>query len=171
MAKAIAILGAFLFCSLIGFRFSARYTQRLRALLATETGVKRMLTALSYSRLPLREIAARPVYGEAQPLFDAFADGLSEGRTAADAWNGALEKCAVDDANFSALTSEDRALITGFSASLGATDCRAQRESGDMLLAGLAEAAVSASAQAAGKSRVARAMGLLLGAAIAILLL
>ena len=171
MEKAVAVLAAFLFCTFIGFRVSARYTRRLRTLMAVESGVKRMLSALCYSRLPLFEIAARPVYGEAQCLFDAFCDQLSAGATAAEAWNGAVDACAGNDAGFAALSGEDRALLCSFSSALGATDCKAQRENGELLLSGLSGAAADASAQAAGKSRVVRAMGVLTGAAVAILLL
>ena len=79
MQKIFAILIVFFACTAFGARSAARLRQRATFLAALETALRRFLLAMEYEKKPLERLASKRVYGEAQPLFDAFAEALSAG--------------------------------------------------------------------------------------------
>lgn len=171
MAKAIAIVAAFLYCTWAGFASAARLKKRAALLHAIAVAVQKLLISMEYAKLPLSELLRRKLYGDAQILFDCFASYLDGGADAYGAWRGAKRELPGADDAFASLTDADWAMLGAFMQELGTTDGTAQRESGLLLRSGIAEAIAEADDLYNKRGRLYRTMGLLCGAAISILLL
>ena len=166
MQKIFAILIVFFACTAFGARSAARLRQRATFLAALETALRRFLLAMEYEKKPLERLASKRVYGEAQPLFDAFAEALSAGARPEAAMRQAVQGTKDGAHAWLPLGDAEAALLSEFAAIVGTPSAGRYA-----VLQRLHTAVEAAGAEERGKGRAYRATGMLSGAAIAILML
>ena len=119
MQKIFAILIVFSACTAFGARSAARLRQRATFLAALETALRRFLLAMEYEKKPLERLASKRVYGEAQPLFDAFAEALSAGARPEAAMRQAVQGTKDGARAWLPLGDAEAALLLEFAAIVG----------------------------------------------------
>jgi len=129
------------------------------------------MMAMEYEKKPLHRIAKNRAYGEVQPLFDAFGTALSAGAPPAEAFREALARAETEVRGFAALREEERRLLADFAGALGGSDLKTQRAGAALTISRLEEFAGAAAREHGAKGRIYRTMGMLCGAAVAILML
>lgn len=170
MAKSIALIALFFLCTGLGMRGASALERRAQMLSALIGSVKRLMTRLEYARLPLSQLLCTEDFGEAGALWRLFGEELQSGLSPDAAWTAAIHSASADDRSISSLSDADRAALLRFASGLGKYDVRTQKEQAELLLAELADSAREAERQYGKKGRVYRAMGVLSGAAVCILL-
>lgn len=171
MQRAILVTVVFLGSTLLGLSSARRLALRRDMLGDMVNSIKRLLMRMEYARLPLHRMAEQCAGGTAAPVFAAFAAALEEGRTPPAAWNTAEEWALLHERAFAALHPEDREVLRAFMGTLGTADLRREQQNAAMALADLERLQAEAGAAYGSKGRIYRAMGVLSGAAVAILLL
>lgn len=163
----VALAGA---CTFTGIRLSERLKNRAAALRDLREGIQTLTSAITHTRRPLGQIAAEISRRGASSFWSMFAERLSAGEDAGDAWSGALEAATARGGPLAALMPRDRALLISFSVTLGKTNRQSQAENGQMTLEALSALIESADEVYAQKGRVYRVLGLFLGLGLGILL-
>lgn len=171
MQRAILVTVVFLSSTLLGLSSAKRLALRRDMLSDMAASIKHLLMVMEYARLPLCRLAEQNAVGIARPVFAAFSEALEEGRTPAAAWGTAEEWALLHERGFAALHPSDREALRAFMASLGTVDLRREQQSAAMTLSELERLLGEAGAAYGSKGRVYRAMGVLCGAAVGILLL
>lgn len=171
MQRAILVTAVFLMGALLGQNSAKRLSLRRDMLGDLIASIRRLAMRMEYARLPLHRMAEQCVGGTAAPVFAAFAAALEEGRTPLAAWETAEEHALLHERAFAALHPGDREVLRTFAGALGTADLRREQQNAAMALQELERLQAEAGAAYDRKGRVYRAMGVLCGAAVAILLL
>ena len=130
--------------------------------------IRYICTGVSHTNRPMAELLRGCGEKETEELFSALADAVEAGSTPLAAW---CELCDPPPGALSCLTERDQKAMTVFFSVLGASDRHAQIENARLTLDTLEALSAEANAVYAGKGRIYRAMGLLLGVGVGILLL
>lgn len=170
MAKAIAMLTVFSYCSYLGFAASGRLRRRERFLCALRDSVKELLFHMGQTRLPLCALLLSLGQSPARQLMRTLGEALSAGASIDAAWEGAKAELGRAGA-LSDLTQSDMEALDRFFPSLGKTDLAGQQENGRLLLRYLSEACAAAGEEQSARGKLYRALGPLMGAAAAVLML
>lgn len=171
MQRAILVTAVFLMGALLGQNSAKRLSLRRDMLGDLIASIRRLSMRMEYARLPLHRMAEQCAGGTAAPVFAAFAAALEEGRTPLAAWETAEERALLHEQAFAALHPGDREVLRTFAGALGTADLRREQQNAAMALQELERLQAEAGAAYDRKGRVYRAMGVLCGAAVAILLL
>ena len=166
MLRTFAVIAAVAGCTLAGLNCANRLKRRRDALSELIAAVRRILTGIAHTNRPLAELLRGCGERETGALFAALADATERGETPLDAW-GAL--CEADAGI--GLEERDGKVLTAFFSVLGASERSTQIENAQLTLAALEAFLTEADAMYAGKGRVYRTMGVLLGGGVGILLL
>ncbi len=159
MVRIAAILLAFLVCTFAGAGTAARLTRRYRTLRDIQTAGDRVFDRISATREPLDTVLA----GE-NGVFGAYADALAGGMSERAALAAALAKSGA------ALTDADRAAAAELLGAFRATSVGQLASRYTKAAARLSACVGEADDDQRGKAKLYRAMGVLFGAALAILL-
>lgn len=161
MLKTAAIVLLFAACALAGAERAARLSRRHAALTGVLSAGERVLARVTMLREPLPVALATET---GAPAFAAFAAAMGEGKSAALAAEEAAESLGA------ALTKRDRAAAAALFAAFSATDTRSLQRRYEQAASELTACAEEAEHDKREKAKLYRAMGVLLGAASAILL-
>lgn len=168
MLRWLAVIGAAAGCTLIGANASARLKLRRDVLAEFDAAIRRIAIGITHTNRPIAELLRGCGERETGALFAALADDVAYAQTPFDAWGRRLEDgCAA----LSCLMEQDAKALTVFFSVLGVSERSAQLENALMAQETLALLVAEAEAAYAGKGRVYRTMGLLLGVGVGILLL
>ena len=171
MQRAILVTAVFLGSTFLGWSSAKRLRLRRDTLRAMTDSIKRLLMLMAYTHQPLHQLVERCATGAAEPALAAFAAALKERERAQQAWQTAEDWALLHDRGFAALHPGDRETLRSFMGVLGTADLNRQQQSAAMAVAALEQSLSDAEAACSSKGRVYRAMGVLCGAAVSILLL
>ena len=163
----VACVGA---CFFTGIRLSERLKNRAAALRDLREGIQTLTSAITHTKRPLVQIATDISKRGASSFWAIFAERLSAGEDAEEAWSAALEAASARGGPLAALMPRDRALLLSFAVTLGKTDRLSQAENGQLTLEALSALIEGADEVYAQKGRVYRVLGLFLGLGLGILL-
>lgn len=171
MARPLLVTAVFLCGVLLGRSSAARLALRRNMLGDLTAAVRRMLLRMEYERLPLWRVVGDGACGVASPVLKAFAAALQRGAAPPEAWRSAEDWALLHDRAFAALHPGDREVLRAFMGALGSAALHGEQQNANLALAELERRREEAGAAYGSKGRVYRAMGVLCGAAVAILLL
>ncbi|MDO4543250.1 MAG: stage III sporulation protein AB [Clostridia bacterium] len=162
MYRYIAIAIAFLSCTLCGLQSASRLKQRAESLRRLLTSIRQLADGAILTKKPIAGLIEQQREGTYGEMFGAYAKGLKEGLTPKKAWE------RVGDFG---LCKEAEAAVAGFLSELATAEGRQLSEASDRACRTIEELYEAASEESCKKGRVYRAVGVLSGAAIAILLI
>ena len=167
MQRAIAVIAAFAGCTLAGWSMSERLRRRCAALSELIAVLERISLEVAHTNRPVAALLEGAGGRETGAMLASISGAIRAGATAAEAWGERLRRGETPRA----LEERERAVLTAFFAVLGTSDRFSQRRNAEAALSSLRLCLVVAERAYAGKGRVCRAMGLLLGAGVSILML
>ncbi|MGE5559790.1 MAG: stage III sporulation protein SpoIIIAB [Chloroflexota bacterium] len=155
-----------------GMAVAANYARRPAELRLCVTGLELLETQIGYTSTPLPEALPRvaaALHGPVSRLFSLTARALASGRgfTAGEAWLMAIDRIW----DRSAMNDADRELLAALGPHLGASDREDQVKHLALARQRLAAAGSEAEAVAAREGRLWRNLGVLAGAAVALVLI
>jgi len=180
--KLLAILIAFGACALAGLRLSQRLQARATLLTSLREDMRTLLSAARLSRKPLSVLVAERGSLRHGPLIAQYCI-LRETQTADAAWQALWQSPplgggwreapggVVRPQDYNALTDQEQRAVADMLAAFTTDDWETLSRRGDEAVALLDAHAQTAAAESAAKGRIYRSIGLLLGAAISILML
>ncbi len=171
MQRAILVTAVFLCSTFLGWNSAKRLRLRRDMLSAMTDSIKRLLMMMAYTHQPLHQLVDRCAQGAAAPTLASFAAALAGRNKPEQAWEAAEDWALLHDRGFGALHPGDRETLRTFMGLLGTADLNRQQQSAAMAVAALEQSLSDAETACSSKGRVYRAMGVLCGAAVAILLL
>ena len=156
----------FLSCSLIGILFSKKYVNRVKELKEFKNALNIFKTKIRYTYEPLPEIFREISENVSSNISAVFSQavGKMDVLTAGEAWNLALkgDTLNIDD--------EDRNVLKGLSKLLGKTDLEGQLSQIEMTSDFLDEQIKKAEIKKDKNEKMYRALGMIMGIAIVIIL-
>lgn len=162
MTRLIGLMLVFCAGCGIGVQRAAQLRQRARRVRLLERLVSDLATQLRYQTPTVRELIE---FLRAQPMYAPFGFLMQIGETGrfCDAWRGAVE-------GDSALGAEEKLLLLELGGTLGTTDAEGQLCALSLTLTRFSALAADLERAAAEKGRLYRALGILGGAAAAVVL-
>ena len=122
MAKTLALVIGFLFCTWVGSESARRLRTRARLLHAITIGAQKLIVSMEYAKLPIINLLCRGAYGGAQTLFDTLAQHIRAGEDALGAWLKTKDNLCREHAEYATLTDEDWSALDSFFSTIGTTD-------------------------------------------------
>ncbi len=168
MLRTLAVIMAVGGCTLAGLNCSCRLRRRRDALSELVAAVRRICIGVTHTNRPLAELLRGCGERETGAMFAALADAVESAQTPLDAWSMLYEG---GEHAATGLMERDIKTLTVFFSVLGASDRSAQIENAQLTLDTLVALCAEAETAYAGKGRVYRTMGVLLGVGVGILLL
>lgn len=168
MLRTLAVLAAVGGCTLAGLQCAGKLHRRRDALRELVAAVRCICVGVTHTNRPLSELLRCCGEQATAGWFDALSCAVERGETPLAAWAGLCAKGADAAAG---LTERDGKVLTVFFSVLGASDRHAQIENAQCTFDALETLCAEAEAAYAGKGRVYRTMGVLLGVGVGILLL
>ena len=163
MLRITAILVCFGVCALAGVRAASRLGLRVSQLNGLMQGAERLMTAARISRAPLAELIRKERELPCTAVFGAFWEGIQAGREPGEAAERALASAA-------GLTAADRAAAGELLCALAAGDLVTTEQRYAQAAARLADVIQEAECDRKDKAKLYRVIGVLGGAALAVLL-
>lgn len=163
MLRITAILLCFGVCALAGVRAAARLGLRVTQLCDLSKGAARLMTAARVSRAPLAELLRKERDLPCAAVFGTFWEGIRAGRAYGEAAERALASAA-------GLTAADRAAAGELLCALTAGDLVTTEQRYAQAAARLADVLQEAECDRKDKAKLYRVIGVLGGAALAVLL-
>ena len=168
MLRALAVIGAVGGCAFVGLNASARLRRRRDTLLELIGAVRHILVGVAHSNRPLSQLLWACGEGETGPAFRALAQAVEAGEAPLDAWD---RLCLKGEHPLPALMERETKVMTIFFSLLGGSDRQGQIENAQMTINALESHCAEAEASYAAKGKVYRAMGVVLGVGVGILLM
>lgn len=172
MLRLMAVIAVFGGCTWAGIRACTRLKERAGLLAALRADIRRLTLLMGYSAEPLSRLSERIAEGRTAAFWHAFGEELTGSADVPTAWEKAMVAAAKADSPFlTLLTEPERSILLDYAAGLGGSGQHTQRENARLLEERLSAVAEEAMAEYARKGRMYRTMGLLTGAAAALLVL
>ena len=165
--KLLAILIAFGACALAGLRLSQRLQSRATLLGSLREDLRVLLAAVAVSRKPFSVLVAERQSLRHGAWFGEYCE-LRKTLSADAAWQALWRERA---ASYDSLNAEEQGAVREMLAAFTTCDCEAIARRGDELLGFLDGQTKAAGTEFAAKGRIYRSIGLLLGAALAVVML
>lgn len=170
MYKAVAIAIAFLACALCGMQNAKRLEQHARLLRLLLDATDRISATLMRTKKPLITLIQTMENLPSATLFEHYASELNKGKTSQMAWDD-TEKWMRSQADYASMQENEIAALRSFLSSLSTTDGVQLQEAIEQAHKTFELLLEQAEEQSRRKGKVYRSLGLICGAALAILLL
>lgn len=168
MLRALAVIGAVGGCAFVGINASAKLRRRRDTLAELLAAVRRILVGVTHSNQSLSQLLGGCGDRETGALFASLSQAVDAGDAPLDAWDSL---CLEGEGGPLELMDREKKVMTVFFSLLGGSDRQGQIENAQMTLSALESLYAEAEASYAAKGRVYRAMGILLGVGVGILLM
>lgn len=170
MAKALAMICVFSFCTLTGLMYSSRLRLRYECLQSLISSLRQLRARMEYSALPLFELVKRIGDARSAALWDPFSFWLEKGDSVKQAWEKALEEASQNEKMFAMLKEKELAALSDFISSLGKHDLSTQQKGIGVIELQLQECLDEAKSELSKKGKLYSSIGMLSGLCGAILI-
>lgn len=170
MYKVIAIVISIACCSLCGFQNAGRLEKRCRLLKNLRDSVRRLSDMLVLTQKPIVPLIRGSGELPAGELFEAYAGFIEEGRDANKAW-AETRRWMKENEEYCGLDEQHTKAVGDFLMAFSLLEGTQLRTATEQACARLSELCVQAQTESEKKGKVYRTMGVLVGAAVAILLI
>ena len=171
MLRYMGIIILFCGCSFIGIRASNKLHNRQQALDLFRRDIRRLLLLMEYTVQPLDLLCNRLSGGDLGCFWHRFATLLNEAENVPAAWKQALALSCRENSLLAALEQEELSILEDFSCELGGGNQRVQQSNGKLLEQRLDTVLQQAQNAYTQKAKIYRAMGVLCGIAVSILVI
>lgn len=150
---------------------SERLKRRLRALKSMKRDISHFQIKMEFSAMPVLDVLAHADSWETKGFWDKLEDSLScNPDSFSAAWREALDQMCRNDMGFAALSADEKNALNTTSEAIGVHDMASQKKAMDLALLQLGEVIEKLGAVCEKKSKLYCSIGMLCGAAAAILI-
>ena len=160
-------MALFMICAYVGYSKPSGIKRRVIALEELEGDIRRLDMLMEHRKLPIEQLIA----GLDSPLWEEVSRLMKSRDTSLfNAWMAALE-LMTEDGRLRCLNGGDMAVLTDFGDALGVSDTSAQASNAALAIKRLKERREAAAMELLKKQRLFRSLGVLGGAAAALMVI